>query len=68
MSERKKFNATFRKRIADSGDKQFIHIQIGRAYENEDGHIDLIINSIPINWDGKVKLWKADPTNEQSAS
>lgn len=53
----RKFNITFRKRIAETGDRQFIHLQIGRAYENEDGNIDVIINSIPLNWDGKIRLW-----------
>lgn len=54
---KRRFNITFRKRIADTGEKQFIHLPIGRAFENEDGHIDVLINSIPINWDGKMRLW-----------
>lgn len=53
----KKFNVSFRKRISDTGDKPFINLQIGRGYETDEGHIDVIINSIPINWDGKVRLW-----------
>jgi hypothetical protein len=53
----RRFNVTFRKRIADTGDKQFIHLQVGKAYENEEGHIDLIVNSVPLNWDGKLRLW-----------
>lgn len=54
----KRFNATFRKRIATSGDKQHINIQVGKAYESEDGnYIDLIVNAIPIGWDGKLRLW-----------
>jgi len=50
----KKFNVTFKKVLAD---KKSINIQVGRAYENENGNIDLILNAIPLNWEGKLRLW-----------
>lgn len=59
-----KFIVSFKKRISDTGEKKFIYLQVGRAFENEDGHIDVIINSTPLNWDGKLRLWKVDPNKD----
>ena len=53
----KRFNVTFRKKLSDSGEKKYLNIQIGKAYETEKGHIDVIINSVPLNWDGNMRLW-----------
>lgn len=61
----KKYTATFKKRVADSGEKQFIYPTIGKAYENVNGHIDVILNAIPIDFDGKIRLW-LDKDNENS--
>lgn len=53
------FNVTFKKKVADS----YINPQIGKGYETDAGHIDVIINAVPINWDGKMRLW----LNEEKA-
>ncbi|HEY4698901.1 MAG TPA: hypothetical protein VIH27_00810 [Nitrososphaerales archaeon] len=57
MSMLKRFNVTFRKKLSDTGDKKYLNIQIGKGYETEKGHIDVIINSVPLNWDGNMRLW-----------
>lgn len=55
------FNVTFRKILADGKSMNPI---IGKGYETEKGHIDVIINATPLNWDGKLRLWvNVDSTN-----
>jgi len=53
----RRYNVTFRKKLSDTGDKKYLNIQIGKGYETEKGHIDVIINSVPLNWDGNMRLW-----------
>ncbi|HEY4699388.1 MAG TPA: hypothetical protein VIH27_03350 [Nitrososphaerales archaeon] len=53
---------TFRKRIADSGSKQFAWPVIGKAFidvqENEKLKIDIKLDAIPIGWDGRLTLFE----------
>lgn len=57
MTTTRKYTVTYRKKIRETGDKKYIFPQIGMAYEKDDGYIDVIINAIPLNWDGKIRLW-----------
>lgn len=58
-----KFNATYRKKVGSkkTEDEKHLNIQIGIGYMTESGPIDVVINAIPINWDGKLRLWPHTP-------
>jgi hypothetical protein len=55
MSQRK-YSVTYKKKVAEAGDKKYVYPKIGIAFETPSGNIDVIISALPLNWDGKVKL------------
>lgn len=49
----KRYDASFRKEV--KGSTHFV--KVGVAFEERDGQINIILDSIPINWDGRLRLF-----------